>query len=89
MLLAGSFLAGVVTFAITTVTSKLAPGDGLAPAAVRTVGTVAAQCATAPFVGLLAASLFFAVKASKEPFDPAASYAQLRRLEPVPRESDR
>jgi hypothetical protein len=89
VLLAGSFLAGVVTFAITTVTSKIAPGDGLAPAAVRTVGTVAAQCATAPFVALLAASLFFAVKASKEPFDPASSYARLLRLEPRPREGGR
>lgn len=81
VLLVGSFLAGVLTFAVTTVTSKIAPGDGLAPAAVRTVGIVAAQCATAPFVALLTASLFFAVKASKEPFDPASSYVQLRGLE--------
>jgi hypothetical protein len=36
---------------------------------------------TVPFLGLLTSSLFFSVKASKEPFDSEMSLAELRRLD--------
>jgi hypothetical protein len=81
VILVGSFLAGVVTFAVTTVTAKVAPGGGLPAAAIRAVGAMVAQCASVPFVALLGASLFFSVKASKEPFDPALSFGLLRGLD--------
>jgi hypothetical protein len=79
--LVGSFLTGVVTFAITTVTSKIAPGSSLSSVVVRGLGSIAAQLVTLPFLALLTASLFFSVKASKEPFDSEMSLAELRRLD--------
>ena len=79
--LVGSFLTGVVTFAITTVSSKIAPGSSFASAVVRALGAVAALSVTVPFLALLTSSLFFSVKASKEPFDSEMSLAELRRLD--------
>lgn len=79
--LVGSFLTGVVTFAITTVASKIAPGSSFPSAVVRGLGTIAAQSVTLPFLALLTSSLFFSVKASKEPFDSEMSLAELRRLD--------
>jgi hypothetical protein len=79
--LVGSFLTGVVTFAITTVASKIAPGSSFPFAVVRGLGSIAAQSVTVPFVALLTSSLFFSVRASKEPFDSGTSLAELRRLD--------
>lgn len=79
--LVGSFLTGVVTFAITTVSLKMAPGSSLPAAVVRGLGAIAALSVTVPFLALLTSSLFFSVKASKEPFDSEMSLAELQRLD--------
>jgi hypothetical protein len=81
VVLVGVFLAGVVTFAISTVARTAFPGADTASVLARGVGSIIAQTATAPFVALLTAALFFSVRASKEAFDPMWSLAELRRFD--------
>jgi Membrane domain of glycerophosphoryl diester phosphodiesterase len=81
VVLVGAFLAGVVTFAISTLARTVFPGADMASVLARGVGSVLAQAATAPFVALLTAALFFSVRASKEAFDPVWSLAELRRFD--------
>jgi hypothetical protein len=81
VVLVGAFLAGVVTFAITTLARTAFPGEGLASSMARGIGAVLAQAATAPFVALLTSALFFSLRASKEPFDPVVSLAELHRFD--------
>jgi hypothetical protein len=81
VLLVGAFLSGVMTFAVTTIASRIPSGTGLVAATVGGVGSVAAQAVSAPFVSLLMAALYFAVVGSKEPLDARASLEALRRLD--------
>jgi membrane-anchored glycerophosphoryl diester phosphodiesterase (GDPDase) len=83
VVLLGLFLGGVITFAITTVTSSIAPGRDFAAATLTTVGALAVQVIVAPFVTLLTVALYFAIRATGEPLDSAGVLSDVRGRDPA------